>query len=105
MSTDDKLGIADRLRDSASLIRDQIGGNEGDAVFLDLDLMADEIEEMESSFENGNGDASESFLSFVQDDGSGKRHDLLKQGVGMLNQAIQSSIGPTGKNRQQANKK
>ncbi len=93
MSTDGKLGLADRLRDSALLIRDQIDGEEGDAVFFDLDLLADEIEEMESSFENGNGGWSTL--------GDGKdlesmRRDLLQTGVGMLNKAVQSSIGPPG---------
>lgn len=106
--TDDKFGLADRLRDSALLIRDQISGEEGEAVYLDLELLADEIEEMESTFENGNGDARSSFLSFTQDDGRGNR-DLLNEGVELLTQAVQSSIGPPAaplsKKRQQANKK
>ncbi len=118
--TDDKFGLADRLRDSAALIKEQIGGEEGDAVFFDLDLLADEIEEMEGSFEGGNA----GFLSFVDNvnDPESKRRDLLQQGVGMLNQAVQSATGWPGQNgyhtltgsplrknrgkkRQQANKK
>ena len=86
MSTDDKFGIADRLRDSAALIRDQIGGGGGDAVYLDLGLMADEIEELENSFEEK---GEKSFLTFGDaNDLDSVRRDLMQQGVGMLNQAV-----------------
>jgi len=98
-SEDGKLGIADRLRDSATLIRDQIGGEEGGAVFLDLDLLADEIEEMESSFGDDVYRGKDSFLSFQED--PQVLADMSKQ---FLSRVI-SSVGTPGKNRQQANKK
>ena len=98
MNTDDKFGIADRLRDSAGLIRDQIGGEEGDAVYLDLELMADEIEEMENSFDEK---GEESFLTFTERDtnASVRESDIARHN--MQHKLLQSTLG---KNRQQGNK-
>ncbi len=100
MSTDDKFGLADRLRDSAALIKDQIGGGEGDAVYLDLELLADEIEEMESSFEGGGA----GFLTLGDGQVQSSTGQPGQNGYHTLT-TRRSVTQNRGKKRQQANKK